>query len=63
MSYIDDNLVQGEDVIYEGKLSFWAIAKWAVPGFLMVPFLFANEVWGTFVFVLGVLMMCVALIN
>lgn len=62
MSYIDDNLVPGEDVIYEGKLSFWAIAKWAVPGFLMVPFLFANALWGTFVFVLGVLMMCVALI-
>lgn len=62
MPYIDENLMDGETIIYEGRLSFWALAKWAVPGFLMTPFIFSQAIWGFTVFALGIGMMTTALI-
>ena len=63
MGYISENLMEGEQVVYEGRLSVWALTKWFLPGGLMVPFLFVNQWWGTTVFVLGVGMMTAALIQ
>ncbi len=63
MGYISENLMEGEQVVYEGRLSVWALTKWLLPGVLMVPFLFVNQWWGTTVFVLGVGMMTAALIQ
>jgi uncharacterized membrane protein YdbT with pleckstrin-like domain len=63
MSYINDNLMDGERVIYEGRLSIWAIAKWMVPGFLMSPFVFVSMSWGTLVFAMGVMLMSIGMIH
>lgn len=28
MSYVDESLIQGESVLYRGRLSWWALAPW-----------------------------------
>lgn len=63
MGYISENLMDGEKVLYEGRLSAWALANWIAPGVVMIPFIFAGEWWGTTVFCLGVGMMTAALIQ
>lgn len=63
MGYISENLMKDETIVYEGRLSVWALAKWLVPGIVMITFIFANAWWGTTVFVLGVGMLLTALIQ
>lgn len=63
MSYISENLLGGEKVIYEGRLSVWAIAKWMVGGFVLTPFIFSDNRLGFFIFAMGVVMMCVGMVQ
>lgn len=63
MSYIRSNLLEHEEVIYEGRLSIWAVAKWMLGGFLLTPFIFSENRLGVFVFAMGVVMMCIGLVQ
>lgn len=63
MGYISDNLMEGEEILYEGRLSGWALAKWIGPGFVMMPFIFSGQLWGAIVFAMGVGMLTAALIQ
>lgn len=62
MSYIYSNLMNNEVVIYEGRLSVWALTKWLVPGAVMMCFIFSDAWWGNTMFSIGVGLMTVALI-
>lgn len=63
MGYIKSSLMQGESILYEGRLSLWALGKWFALGFAMVPFLFIDANWSAFVFLLGVGMIMAGLIQ
>ena len=53
MSYIDSNLIRGEEVIYEGQISLWSLSKWIVVGVLGVAFVFYHSFWVLIPFVGG----------
>ena len=54
MSYIDSNLIEGEEVIYEGQISLWSLSKWIVVGIMGVAFIFYHSFWVLIPFIGGV---------
>ncbi|MBK6616708.1 PH domain-containing protein [Ottowia sp.] len=54
MSYIDSNLIEGEEVIYEGQISLWSLTKWIGLGVFGCAFIFYKSAWVLLPFVGGV---------
>jgi uncharacterized membrane protein YdbT with pleckstrin-like domain len=54
MSYIDKNLIKGEEVLYEGRISIWSLANLLLMGVLGTAFIFFKATWVIVPFLLGV---------
>ena len=50
MSYIQDNLIEGERVVYEGRISLWSVSRWLTAGILGLPFIAVDSQWAMFPF-------------
>lgn len=50
MSYIENNLIDGEQVVYEGRISLWSVSAWLTAGIVGLPFIAVRESWAMFPF-------------
>ena len=54
MSYIEGNLIGGEQVLYSGQISLWSLSKWIFFGIIGVTFIFYKSPLVIVPFIAGV---------
>lgn len=63
MSYIDNHLIRGEEVLYEGRISIWSLSGLIIMGFLGTSFVLLKSFWVAIPFLLGIAAFCCAVIK
>lgn len=54
MSYIQDHLITGEEVVYEGRISIWSLSKLLAGGVIGTAFIFYKSAWVLVPFLFGI---------
>jgi uncharacterized membrane protein YdbT with pleckstrin-like domain len=62
MSYIRDTLIKGEELIYEGKLSFWSLLPQIVFGIIFLS-LCKVTVWFLLAAIISFMVACIAYVS
>ena len=62
MSYIENNLIAGEEVVYEGRISLWSVSRAVTCAVLGLPFILVGSRWALIPFFLGVACLAYVLI-
>jgi len=63
MSYIENNLIAGEEVVYEGRISLWSVSRAVTCAVLGLPFILVGSRWALIPFFLGVACLAYVLIQ
>jgi uncharacterized membrane protein YdbT with pleckstrin-like domain len=53
MSYLEKNLIPGEEIVYEARLSFWGMAGPLLLGLVLVGCVFTKQRWALIPMVMG----------
>jgi uncharacterized membrane protein YdbT with pleckstrin-like domain len=63
MSYIENNLIVGEQVVYEGRISLWSVSRALTAGLIGLPFILVGSKWALIPFFVAVACLAYVLVQ